>query len=160
MTMKMKKMCALFCMVSLLICNMSSISVQAAEMDESCTEIDMQSEGLIYNCSLITSNYNGSLCVNSITRASSAIAEIGVKNLTVQYSYDGNNWYDEWNAGDFLAYNTDEHNLSNYIISLERSGCYYRVTCKHYAKESFWKTQSNSNTSNSVWIPQSMFSED
>ena len=153
MLMKMKKIYALFCMVSLLICSMSSISAKAAEMDESCTEIDMQSEGLIPYYDLNVSNYNGSLCVNSITIASSAIAEIGVKNLTVQYSYDGSNWYDEWNAGDFLAYGTSEHILSNYIIALERSECYYRVTCKHYAKESFWKTQSNSNTSNSVWIP-------
>ena len=153
MLMKMKKMCALFCMVSLLIYSMSPISVQAVEMDESCTEIDMQSEGLIYNCNLTASNYNGSLCVTSKTHAPSNMEEIGLKDLIVQYSYNGSDWYDEWNAGDFLAYGTSEHILSNYIISLERSGCYYRVTCKHYAKKSFGKTQSDPNTSNSVWIP-------
>ena len=49
MFMKIKKICTLFCMVSLLICSMSPISVQAAEMDESCTEIDMQS--LYFNVS-------------------------------------------------------------------------------------------------------------
>lgn len=150
----MKKILSLLCVTSLLLCNMPSISAQAVEIEESCTEIvEMRYEGLVNGYSIWISNYNGSLCVNADTFASSKMVEIGIKNLTVQYSYDGSNWYDEWNAGDFLAYNTEEHTLSNYIIALERSGCYYRVTCKHYAKESFLKTQSNSNTSNSVWIP-------
>ncbi|MDE6657229.1 MAG: hypothetical protein K2J88_01455 [Oscillospiraceae bacterium] len=150
----MKKILSLLCVTSLMLCSIPSISVQAVEIEEPCTEIaEMRYEGLIDRYSIQVSNYNGSLCVNSTTIASSAIVEIGVKNLTVQYSYDGSNWYDEWNAGDFLAYNTHEHTLSNYIIALERSECYYRVTCKHYAKQSILKTQSNSNTSNSVWIP-------
>lgn len=149
----MKKKISLLCLVSLLLCNMSSISVQAMEIDEPCMEIvEVHYEGLVDAYSLWVSNYNGSLCVNTTTIASSKMEEIGVKDLIVQYSYDNEHWYDEWNAGNFLAYNTDEHDLSNYIISLERSGCYYRATCKHYAKESFWKTQSDPNTSNSVWI--------
>lgn len=151
----MKKMLSLFCMAGLLVCDMSSIPVQAEEIEEPCMEtVVPASEGLIYEYSLYVSDYNGSLCVIAKTKAPYKMEEIGIKDLTVQYSYDGSKWYDEWNAGDFLSYNAVNHNLSNYIISLEQSGCYYRVTCKHYAKESFWKTQSDSNTSNSVWIPK------
>ncbi|MDE5772821.1 MAG: hypothetical protein K2I06_14585 [Ruminococcus sp.] len=151
----MKKMLSLFCMAGLLVCGMSSIPVQAEKIEEPCMEtVVPASEGLIYEYSLSVSDYNGSLCVNSTTSAPYAMKEIGIKDLTVQYSYDGSKWYDEWNSGNFLAYDTSEHTLSNYIISLERSGCYYRVTCKHYAKKSFGKTQSDPNTSNSVWIPK------
>ena len=148
----MKKMLSLLCMASLLVCSMSSIPVQAVELEEPNTETIEPASVFIYAYSLSVSNYNGSLRVTAKTAASYNMEEIGLKDLTVQYSYDGSNWYDEWNAGDFLAYGTDNYSLSGYIISLERSGCYYRATCKHYAKESFWKTQTNSNTSNSVWI--------
>ncbi|MDE7120801.1 MAG: hypothetical protein K2O42_01405 [Oscillospiraceae bacterium] len=151
----MRKMLSIFCMVSLLVCSVSSISVYATDVEESCTKIEeVLSEGLIYSCNLTASNYNGSLCVNSTTNAPYNMKEIGLKNLTVQYSYNGSDWDDEWNAGNFLAYDTSGHTLSNYIISLERSECYYRVTCKHYAKESVFHTQSDSHTSNSVWIPK------
>ncbi|MDE5738431.1 MAG: hypothetical protein K2H93_08700 [Oscillospiraceae bacterium] len=150
----MKKILSLFCMVNLLLCNIHSISVNATEVEEPCTEIvEAHYEGLVNYYVLSVSNYNGSLCVNAETFAPYYMEEIGIKDLIVQYSYDNEHWYDEWNAGNFLAYNAGNYGLFNYIIALERSGCYYRVTCKHYAKESFWKTQSNPNTSNSVWIP-------
>ena len=149
----MKKIFSLLCMASLLLCSMPSISVQAVEIEEPCTEIvETHYEGLVDGYSIWVRNYNGSLCVNAETFASSKMEEIGIKDLTVQYSYDNEHWYDEWNAGNFVAYNAVNYALSNYIIALERSGCYYRATCKHYAKESFWKTQSDPNTSNSVWI--------
>lgn len=149
----MKKILSIFCMMSLLVCSMSSISAQAVEIEEPCTEaVEPASAGLISSCSLKASNYNGSLCVNSTVYSLYQMEEIGVKNLTVQYSYNGSNWYNEWNAGDFRSYNAVNHMLSNYIISLERSGCYYRVVGTHYAKKSTFNTQSDSHTSNSVWI--------
>ena len=98
------------------------------------------------------SNYNSSLCVSISTVATESVEKIGVKDLTVQYSYDGTNWYNEWNAGDFLAYDTNGYSLSNYIMALDRSGCYYRISCTHYAQKSFLNTQSVSGTSNAVWI--------
>lgn len=151
----MRKMLSIFCMVSLLVCSVSSISVHATEVEEPCTKIEeVLSEGLIYSCNLTASNYNGSLCVNSETYAPSKMEEIGLKDLIVEYSYNGEDWYYEWNAGNFISYSTSDHTLSNYIISLERSGCYYHVKCTHYAKKSFLKTQSESHTSNSVWIPK------
>ncbi len=149
----MKKLLSLFCITNLLLCSKPSISVQAVEIEEPYTEtVVPASEGLISNYSLWASNYNGSLCVSSVMRTSSTMEEIGIKNLTVQYSYDNSNWYDEWNAGNFLDYGTNTYTLSNYIIALDRSECYYRVTCTHYAKKSIFNTQSDSNTSNSVWI--------
>lgn len=151
--MKMKKLLSVFCVMSLLVCHVSTIFVHATELEEPCTEIvEEPSVGIIREHSLSVSNYNGSLCVNAKTKAPSVMQEIGFKDLTIQYSYDGNNWYTEWNAGDFLAYNTNWHSLSNYIMALDRSGCYYRIQCTHYAKKSFLHTQSVSNTSNAVWI--------
>lgn len=151
----MKKLLFLFYMTNLILCSVSPLVVNAAEVEQSCTEIvEPASEGLINNYAIWVSDYNGSLCVTSKTYAPSNMEEIGVKDLIVQYSYNGSDWHDEWNAGNFLAYGTSEHILSNYIIALERNGCYYRVTCNHYAKKSFLKTQSDPNTSNSVWIPK------
>lgn len=137
----------------MLLSTFPSINANAVDFDEPCTEIiDEPSAGLVYLYSLSASNYNNSLCVNAIIRAYSDMKEIGFKNVTVQYSYDGSNWYDEWNAGDFLTYNSNRYDLANYIIALDRNGCYYRISCKCYAQKSFLNTQSATVTSNSVWI--------
>lgn len=151
--MNMKKIFSIFCVMGLLLCNGSAIHVKAVEVEEPCTEIvEEPYSWLVNNYNLTVSNYNGSLCVNALTVVSSVVEEVGLKDLTIQYSYNNSDWYNEWNAGKFCAYNTDEYILNNYIMALERHNCYYRITCKHYAKESFWSTQYESNTSNSVWI--------
>ena len=150
----MKKFISILCLISVLISGISAIPVMAEDANENHIETadkERASWYLSYHNTYV-SNYNGSLCVSTNTQATENMEEIGVKNLTVQYSYDGTNWYNEWNAGDFLSYNTDQHSLSNYIMALDRNGCYYRISCTHYAKKSFLNTQSVSNTSNAVWI--------
>lgn len=149
----MKKIISIFLAVNFLICGISSLTVSANEIGEIYTETnENRASDLIYGYSLSISNYNGSLCVNARTSSSSVMKEIGLKDLKIQYSYNNSTWYNEWNAGDFLDYDTDEYTLSNYIMAVDRHGCYYRVICKHYAKEAFLVTQSESNASNSVWI--------
>ena len=77
-------------MTSLLVCSISSISVHTAEIDEPYTDIvEVQSEGLLTSYSLLVSDYNGSLCVNASTFSPAKREEIGVKDLIVEYSYNG-----------------------------------------------------------------------
>lgn len=149
----MRKLLSMFCVVGLILCSISAVPANAEEPEKTCTEaIEERYSGLLDGYNLSVSNYSGSLCVVAETRASSVIQEIGIKNLTVQYSYDNSTWYDEWNAGKFCTYDSDEYTLSNYIMALDRHGCYYRVKGTHYAKASALNTQSQFNTSNSVWI--------
>lgn len=150
----MRKILSVLCITSLLVSGISAIPTMAEEIDEKGTEttnIERAAGYLSYHNTSV-SNYNGSLCVNTITRATENMEEIGVKDLTVQYSYNGIKWYTEWNAGDFLDYNTNGYELNSYIIALDRSGCYYRISCTHYAKKAFLNTQSVNGTSNIVWI--------
>lgn len=150
----MKKILSVLCITSLLVSGIAGIPVTAEETENTCKETTNMERASWYLSYYNTnvSNYNGSLCVNINTRATESMEKIGVKNLTVQYSYDGTNWYNEWNAGDFLAYDTNGYSLNNYIMALDRSGCYYRISCTHYAQKSFLNTQSVSGTSNAVWI--------
>ncbi len=150
----MKKFLSVLSITSLLVSGITGIPVRAAETENICeetTDTERASWYLSYYNTYV-SNYNSSLCVSISTVATESVEKIGVKDLTVQYSYDGTNWYNEWNAGDFLAYDTNGYSLSNYIMALDRSGCYYRISCTHYAQKSFLNTQSVSGTSNAVWI--------
>lgn len=64
--------------------------MHTAEIDEPYTEIvEVQSEGLLTSYSLLVSDYNGSLCVNASTFSPAKREEIGVKDLIVEYSYNG-----------------------------------------------------------------------
>lgn len=149
----MRKLLSMFCVVGLILCSILAVPANAEEPEETCTEAtEERYSGLLDGYNLSVSNYNGSLCVVAETRASSVMKEIGIKNLTVQYSYNNSTWYDEWNAGKFYTCDSDEYTLSNYIMALEHHGCYYRVKGTHYAKASTLNTQSQFNTSNSVWI--------
>lgn len=149
----MRKLLSMFCVVGLILCSISVMPANAEEPEKTCTEAtEERYSGLISNYDLSVSNYNGSLSVSASTMAHDIMQEIGIKNLTVQYSYNNSTWYDEWNAGKFCTYDSDEYTLSNYIMALDRHGCYYRVKGTHYAKESALNTQSQFNTSNSVWI--------
>lgn len=140
-------------MIGTLISGFSTIHSSAAEVSSFDTEIiEEPSSWYLYTNNLYVSDYNGSLCVYAETRATEKMEVIGIKNVTVQYSYDCNNWYDEWNAGSFFNYDSSNYTLSNYIMALDRKGCYYRIACVHYAKKNFINTQSISNISNAVWI--------
>ena len=149
----MRKLLSMFCVVGLILCSIPAVPANAEEPEKTCTEaIEERYSGLISNYDLSVSNYNGSLSMSASTMAHDIMQEIGIKNLTVQYSYNNSTWYDEWNAGKFCTYDSDEYTLSNYIMALDRHGCYYRVKGTHYAKESALNTQSQFNISNSVWI--------
>lgn len=149
----MRKIFSMFCVIGLVLYGVSAIPANAEEPKETyIEETEERYSGLLDGCYLNVSNYNNSLSVNVSTVASSVMQELGIKNLTVQYSYNNSTWYDEWNAGKFCTYDSDEYTLSNYIMAVDHHGCYYRVKGTHYAKASALNTQSQFNTSNSVWI--------
>ena len=91
--------------------------------------------------------------MNGKTSSNDIMKSIGYTEIKIQYSSDGSNWHTEKQLSDLLKSSTSEYILSNYSASVQ-GGYFYRVTCKHYAKESglFGNSQSISNTSNSVWI--------
>ena len=102
----MNKILSIICLASFLVSGFSAMPVMAEETPEICSETSSQeraSWSLSYHNAGV-SNYNGSVCVSISTQATEKMEVIGVKDLTVQYSYDGNNWYDEWNAaGSFYS---------------------------------------------------------
>lgn len=154
----MKKLMTILCVCGLLVCSISAIPANAEDLEDvMCTEsaamdAEERASNLLDEYWIRVSNYNGSLFVTTKTTSTEPMQTIGIKDLTVQYSHDGSQWYDEWNAGDFLAENTNSYELNGYIISLEHNAKYYRAVCKHYAKKSFFSTQSIETVSNSVAI--------
>ncbi|MCM1298696.1 MAG: hypothetical protein NC203_07130 [Firmicutes bacterium] len=134
--------------------------VQAAEYEFPAVD-DVQAAdtartvGLIkrYELSVSASTSGGVLYISGQTSSNSTMKEIGFKNIVVEHSSNGTDWYEEKNVGDLLKSNSSNYSLSKYAVTVT-GGYYYRVTCTHYAKESglFGQSQSESNTSNSVWV--------
>lgn len=109
--------------------------------------------GLITNYSLGCSKADKAVEIIGKTSASSSMSKIGFKDIIVERSSDNINWEDEVDVGDKLTTSASTYSLANYSVSVE-GGYYYRVKCKHYAKEKglFGRSQSVENHSNSVWI--------
>lgn len=109
--------------------------------------------GLITNYALGCSGESKTVKIIGKTSGSSSMAKIGFKDIIVERSSDNINWDDEVDVGDKLTTSASTYSLANYPIEVE-GGYYYRVKCKHYAKENglFGGSQSVENHSNSVWI--------
>lgn len=116
-------------------------------------EIQPYSAGLIVNSRLSVYADNGKLCINGYTISNDTMKSIGFKNIKIEYSSDNSNWSKEKSLSDLLNSSSSSYYLNNYSVSV-KGGYYYRVTLKHYAKESGWfgSSQSMENTSNSVWV--------
>lgn len=117
------------------------------------TENQTRTAGLITRYDLTVSSSGGKLCVNGVTKANGSMKSVGYKDISVQYSSNGVDWYTEKTISDLLKSDSSSYYLNNYYISV-KGGYYYRITCTHYAKASglFGSSQSVDNTSNSVWI--------
>lgn len=117
------------------------------------TEAGTRATGLIYQYYLGVSASNGDLIVSGYTRSSNTMKSIGYKDLVVERSKDGVNWSDDTEIGDKLTSSATSYYLNDYSVSVD-GGYYYRVSGKHYAKESglFGSSQSIDNTSNVVYI--------
>lgn len=153
----MKKVILVLCAAMIFLANSTVIPANADYIPVNAvalSDAEIQATGLIFSYNLEVSNSDGQLCINGSTKAMTAMQSIGFKNIKIEQSSDNRTWkpYD-YPIDDVLA--TEAYNcyITNKKISITK-GYYYRVTCTHYAKATglFGKSQSVSNTSNSVWI--------
>ena len=117
------------------------------------SEIQLYTEGLIYQYFISASSSNNKLVINGYTRSNESMKSIGIKDIVIQYSSDNKNWSKEKSLNDMLSSDSVNYHLNDYSVSV-KGGYYYRISCTHYAKEKglFGSSQSVENTSNSIWI--------
>lgn len=108
---------------------------------------------IIVSYSLSCSKSEKAVKINAKTFASSSMAKLGCKDIVVERSSDNVKWEKEVKVGDKLTTSTSIFSLANYSVEVE-GGYYYRVRCKHYAKENglFGGSQSVENYTDGVWI--------
>ena len=113
----------------------------------------VRTAGLISRTYLEISSSNKNIYINGATEAQKDMKSIGYKDINIEYSSDGINWYTEKYIDKLLKSDGSSYYLNNYAVSVN-GGYYYRVSLTHYAKESGWfgSSQSVENTSNSVWV--------
>jgi len=119
----------------------------------SSSEDQTRTVGLIYRYEVAVSGKEKKIYINGTTASNNSMKSIGYKDISIEYSSDGVNWYREMHTFDLLKSYSSSYYLNNYAVSV-KGGYYYRVSLTHYAKESGWfgSSQSVENTSNSVWI--------
>lgn len=133
------------------------VQMKAASVDNSVYEQYENAIGLIEKCSLkCSSEERGYLELTAKTQVSGKMKEVGFRNIVVQYSSDGRNWYDEYTYGDYTGTDTKYHNINGLSLKV-RGGYYYRIACVHYAKGKAYgdediRTQTAINTSSAVWV--------
>lgn len=131
--------------------------MKAASVDNSVYEQYENAVGLIEKCSLrCFSDESGYIEFTAKTQVSGKMKEVGFKNIVVQYSSDGENWYDEYTIGDHTGTDTKYHNINGYRAKV-KGGYFYRISCVHYAKGSTYddpdeRTQTAVNASSGVWV--------
>ncbi|GEM_PF-6895505 len=92
-----------------------------------------ENTGLITKCSLSCEECgNGKLKISAKTQASGIMSEIGFENITIQYSDDGLNWYDEKNIGTMIQYNASHYCIDGITTDVS-GGHLYRIVCTHTA---------------------------
>ncbi len=117
---------------ALLMCVPAAGNVYAA--DYTAYEEYEKAIGLIEKCTLTCSATEGGVIyITAKTQVSSAMEEVGYKNITIQHSDDGVNWNDEQVINDLTKSNVRYYNINNLKVQAKGTG-YYRVVCVHYAK--------------------------
>lgn len=145
-------------MVLILCMQVIAFPVKAAELEEPVTEAtedaSVTATYLITGYSLLVSNSNGKLCINGSTIATATMKSVGFTDIIVERSSNGSTGrtpvaYPD----DVVNSNASTCYFNNKLVTVT-SDYYYRVTLKHYAKETGWfpRTQSEPNTSNAVYI--------
>ena len=123
-------------------------------------EINSTSNAVVYSAGLINdyrvsiSKSGTSVLMTGMTKCSETMKKVGFTSIIIQRSSDNASWKDYMSISDIIKENTAAYSLNNKTLVSVPSGYYYRITCKHYAKESglFGSSESISNTSNSVYI--------
>ena len=143
---------AAFCLVQC-----SNITVNAAEntMKQVQPSSSIYSVGNINGCSVSLSSSGGSLYLSGFTYCNGQMKKVGITDIKVYRSSNNSEWSYYSSADDLINENSSRYDESNVNIGTIVKGYYYRITCNHYAKETglFGKSESISNTSNSVYVP-------
>lgn len=153
----MKKTILILCIVgAILFCSpkVSATEISNKGAQISAAESQERTAGLIRQSRLSVTCSGKNLLISGLTEANVSMQTIGYKNVIVEYSSNGTNWYEEKDLGDLLKSNSSSYYLNSYTVPV-KGGYYYRVSCTHYAKEKglFGKSQSEDNVSDSVWVP-------
>lgn len=115
---------------------------------------DMEkSVGIISGYYLSVSSGSNIIYISARTQAKNNMQTLGYTDITVEYSSDGNNWYQEKYVGNLLISDSSTYYLNNFAVTV-KGGYYYRIRLNHYADESglFGSSQTIANISNTVWI--------
>ena len=135
----------------------SGISANAAEnaVQQVQPSSIVYSVGLINRCSVSISATGKNIYLSGYTYCTDTMKKVGITDITIQRSSNNSSWSDYLPADDLIDENTTSYDESNVKIGSVVGGYYYRITCKHYAKEPgfFGKSESISNTSNSIYVP-------
>lgn len=150
----MKKKILSIGMAALLLCYGVTpiLQAEAAESELSYTEeISDRTEGLIDSRHNSITNSNGNISLTAWTQATATMSSIGLTSIKVERSSNGITWVREKTMFDQLASNTNLYSVSGYSIYVT-GGFYYRIRLNHYADNGYGTTQTDSSTSNVVWI--------
>lgn len=118
--------------------------------EEAVTSGETRASGLILSYSLSVSKNEKTLTITGLTNCSVDVVRCGFKDLQVERRrYTSGDWEVYHDYGDVY--------LDNIVYSLSTTlvveyGYYYRVTCTHYAKKSWWSTQKVDNETNGIFV--------
>lgn len=118
--------------------------------EEAVTSGETRASGLILSYRLSVSKSEKTLTITGLTNCSVDVVKCGFKDLQVERRrYTSGDWEVYHDYGDVYL-DDDLCNLSTTLVV--EYGYYYRVTCTHYAKKSWWSTQKVDNETNGIFV--------
>ena len=133
------------------------ISVNAAEniTEQASSSTSVYSLGLISSGLVSISNSGNNLYLSGFTNCSNVMKKVGIIDIRIQQSSNNSDWSNYSSYGDMVKENSAYFSCSNAYIGTVQGGYYYRVVCKHYAKESglFGRTEKDEDISYSIYVP-------
>ena len=137
-------------MLSLTLCCLC-MPISTYAVDEPASVYSEQAVGLISDCDLSISAGSDLIYVTMTTNSESTMSKIGFTNIKIERSSNRANWTTETNVSDKVLSNSNQHYFEDFPLAVH-GGYYYRITLTHYAKDYSGNIQTESNTSNSVWV--------
>lgn len=118
----MKKTILILCIVGAVA--FCSPKVNAAEISNnnaqiSAAESQERTAGLIRQSRLSVTCSGKNLLISGLTEANVSMQTIGYKNVIVEYSSNGTNWYEEKDLGDLLKSNSSSYYLNSYTVPVK-----------------------------------------
>lgn len=118
----MKKTILILCIVgAVAFCSpkVSAAAISNSNTQASVSESQERTAGLITRCNLSVVSSGKNLLINGKTIANASMQTIGYKNVVVEYSSNGTNWYEEKDLGDLLKSNSSSYYLNSYTVPVK-----------------------------------------